>query len=159
MRQFLLCAALVALAAPAAAAPLEKKGNYDFTACFAGETFIMAPSQTMTVLHFRVNGTSRSNIANGAFDQNTFMCAGVTFVNSGVPSSTSYCEYLDGDGDKTFGRTVVNGMSSTWTFLSGTGKYQNIAGTGTVDVEGRFPLMRPGNIAGCTRNKGSWTLP
>jgi hypothetical protein len=159
MRHAALLTILLAIAVPATAAPLAKKGDYDTTTCWSGETFVMPHSQSTIVVHYRVTGTSRSNVANKAWDQNTFMCAGVTLVEKNVPTTTAYCEYVDGDGDKTFGRTTVEANVSRWTFLSGTGKYAGITGGGTQEQDGRFPIMRPGQMSGCTRNKGSWTLP
>lgn len=159
MRFVSAIAGLVVLALPAVAAPLEKIGEYDLTTCYSGETVVLQHSQSLAVVHYRVSGTARSNGPNKAWDETVFTCLGTTLIDKNVPTTTAYCEYLDGDGDRTFGRSTVEANTSRWTFLSGTGKYAGITGGGTIDQTGRFPLQRPGAIAACSRNRGSWKLP
>jgi hypothetical protein len=75
--------------------------------------------------------------------------AGLEFTNS--------CVNTDKDGDKIISMATGTPKSFQWKYLSGSGKFQGITGSGTAEIVTRYP--RSGNVSGsCWQGRGTYTL-
>jgi hypothetical protein len=126
------------------AGELAKEGSYDMTFCYAGDSFVIAHSQTHIAFSVDLGGTTVSHPSGGLFDLNSFPCVGAGSVIDGVVTGAGFCEGTDADKDKMFGRYIRTGTKGSWEFLAGTGKYTGITGGGPWEDLGRFPPVKPG---------------
>ena len=56
---------------------------------------------------------------------------GITDVNPKTRIADGYNTYTDKDGDKIYMKFDQKGLSGTWTFFKGTGKFKGVQGKGT----------------------------
>jgi hypothetical protein len=141
------------------AGELAKEGSYDTTFCFAGKSHLIAHSETHIAYSYWLAGTMLSKSSGGIWDMNSGYCVGDGSVIKGASTAEAFCEFMDSDKDKTFGKAIRTGTSGTWKVLSGTGKYAGMTGGGTFEVIGPFPTIKEGTFQGCNRNKGTYKLP
>lgn len=143
----------------ALAADLPKEGTYDYSTCYAGvEHATISFSKTYSATIREWTGTDRSAIPGGFLDMASFRCVNLTATLDGKPSSTTFCETIDKDGDKIFSRFVGDATRSEATTPAGTGKYEGIVRTGTAVDVGPFPVAKPGTFQRCFRNTGTYKL-
>lgn len=142
-----------------AAAELAKKAKYDATLCWGGSLHLVPHAKGYMAGTYQLTGTTQSNGAGGVFDKDSFECIGVFHYLDNESGHTGFCQFVDKDGDKVFGKDVRNKAGYTLVFVSGTGKYQGIKGGGTTERIGAYPSARKGTVQGCARTTGSYTLP
>src|SRR5262245_11969173 len=140
------------------AADLPKEGSYDITSCWSGVSSAIAFSKTHTVSSFELTGMTRSNPPGGAFDMTANRCVGISSSIEGKNTGTSLCETVDKDGDKELTRSTTEGPKGMFEALAGTGKYEGMVRTGTVESVRQFPPVKPGTFQGCNRGTGTYKL-
>jgi hypothetical protein len=140
-------------------AELPKEGTYDYTSCWTSVRNDINFSKTHTAGSFDLTGTIRSNVPNGAFDKDSFRCVGVTGSIAGKTIGTSVCESVDADGDKRLTYfSVGNDGKTIRETVAGTGKYEGLVTTGTVQPLGPFPPIKAGMVQDCNRQSGTYKL-
>jgi hypothetical protein len=126
----------------AGAAELPKEGKADMTTCHTVTTNDITFSKTHTATTYEVIGVNTSNPPGGIFDQTSFRCVGLNSIIDGKFSATAICESVDRDGDKIITRLIVGsyegvGQDDTHvgeaTVIAGTGKYEGMTRTGTME--------------------------
>ena len=149
----------VAAVGSAFAADLPKEGRYDYTACWSGVSNVIAFSKTYTASSFEHTGTIRSNPPGGLFDKSTFRCVGMNASFDGKASGTTACEAIDQDGDK---RLATFSLTSDGKVIRenviGTGKYEGMVASGTVQPLGPFPEIKTGTFQNCNHQTGTYKL-
>jgi hypothetical protein len=137
-------ALMILASAPAFAGELPKEGSYDFTSCWSGLGNDITFSKTHTASSYEMTGAIRSNPPGGIFDRETFRCVGINASLGGKNTSSTVCEATDADGNK---RLTYFSLGSdgkvTREFVVGTGKYEGMVTTGTVEPLGPFPVSKP----------------
>jgi hypothetical protein len=72
---------------------------------------------------------------------------------------TGVCEVKDADGDKRLGHySFVDGKETFYTVVAGTGKYEGMTLTSTVEQLGPFPAIKDGTFQGCNHQTGTYKL-
>jgi hypothetical protein len=158
---FIPVATLIAVtsAGSAFAADLPKEGRYDFTGCWSGVSSVIEFSKTHSASSYEMTGTTRSNPPGGMFDNHTFRCVGLNASLDGKVSATTVCEAIDRDGDKRlsyFSRTSDGKVVRE--NVTGTGKYEGMVASGTVQPLGPFPVIKPGTFQSCNHQTGTYKL-
>jgi hypothetical protein len=149
---------VAALAVASSVADVPKEGHYDFTSCWSGVSNVIAFSKTHIALSFELTGTNRSNPPGGFNDKTSFRCVGVHSVLDGKGAGTALCEVLDRDGDKILDRFETEGPKQTATFIAGTGKYEGMELSGTAELLGPFPTIKPGTFQNCNHQTGTYRM-
>jgi FlaG/FlaF family flagellin (archaellin) len=142
----------------ALAADLPKEGSYDYTSCYSGSLNPMSFSKTHSARTLEITGTIQSNPPGGLFDKVAYRCISLGYSAEGKTTATSVCEGVDKDGDKYLTHIVYDGATETRRIVDGTGKYEGMTATGTVESLGPFGALKPGTIQNCTRGKGTYKL-
>ena len=142
----------------ALAADLPKQGSYDVTTCWSGVSSTIAFSKTHTASSYELTGITRSNPPGGAFDMTATRCVGIGSSIEGKNTGMALCEAIDKEGDKYLTRTTSEGTKTVFEALAGTGKYEGMVRTGTVESVGQFPTIKPGTFQGCNRGTGAYKL-
>lgn len=149
--------ALVSMSA--LAADLPKEGAFDFTACWSGESREIVFSPRHTANSYEFTGTVRSNPPGGPFDKETFRCVGFGSTFDGKTAGSNACESSDGAGNKRLSSFTTNADGSvTRQVVAGTGKYEGLSMTTTVQSLGPFPPAKPGTFQSCNRQTGTYKL-
>jgi hypothetical protein len=146
-------------AASAVAAEFPKEGSYDYTACWSGTSNPITFSKTHTGSSFEMTGSIRSTTPGGPFDKETFRCVGMNASLAGKNVSSTLCEATDADGSKrlTYFTTGSDGKPIR-EFVVGTGKYEGMVTSGTVEPLGPFPEIKAGTFQSCNHQKGTYKL-
>ena len=72
---------------------------------------------------------------------------------------TGVCETKDADRDKRLGHYLfVDGKETFYTVVAGTGKYEGMTLTSTVEQLGPFPAIKDGTSQGCNHRTGTYKL-
>ena len=152
--------ALLIVASPfsAFAAELPKEGSYDFNSCWSGVNNTITFSKTHTASSYEMTGTTRSNPPGGMFDKSTFRCVGINASLDGKVTASNVCETIDVDGDKRLLSFSNIDGKITRTNVAGTGKYEGIVTTGTVENLGPFPSIKDGTFQNCNHQTGTYKL-
>jgi|SRR3954471_12565161 hypothetical protein len=150
---------LTSASSACAAAELPKEGSYDFTACWSGISNAVTFSKTHTASSYEITGAIRSNPPGGMFDKETFRCVGMNGSLGEKNTGSSVCEAIDADGNKrlTYFSLGSDGKE-TREFLVGTGKYEGMVTTGTVEPLGPFPVIKAGTFQNCNHQTGTYKL-
>lgn len=130
----------VAAAAPALGAPLPADGSTTYAAYFACrqlDSVDMADSGSQTVAE--CVGITKSNGETKLFDNMSVRCLEDGEARVGEYKFTGWCAQTDGDGDKLF-TSYVGPENGPLSYIGGTGKYKNIALTGSWAVHDAPPL-------------------
>jgi hypothetical protein len=151
---------LILTAAPSAfAAELPKEGSYDYTACWSGVNNVITFSKAHTASSYEMTGATRSNSPGGMFDKNTFRCLGMNASLDGKNTGSTVCEAIDADGDK---RLAYFSLGSDGKVIreniAGSGKYEGMVATGTVQPLGPFPVVKAGTFQDCNHQTGTYKL-
>ena len=158
MHRYVLALLIVASPFSAFAAELPKEGSYDFNSCWSGVNNAITFSKTHTASSYEMTGTTRSNPPGGMFDKSTFRCVGMNASLDGKVTASNVCETIDVDGDKRLlSFSNVDGKI-TRTNVAGTGKYEGIVTTGTVEQLGPFPAIKDGTFQNCNHQTGTYKL-
>jgi hypothetical protein len=154
-----ILALMILASAPAFAGELPKEGSYDFTSCWSGLGNDITFSKTHTASSYEMTGAIRSNPPGGIFDKETFRCVGMNASLGGKNTSSTVCEATDADGNK---RLTYFSLGSdgkvTREFVVGTGKYEGMVTTGTVEPLGPFPVIKAGTFQNCNHQTGTYKL-
>jgi hypothetical protein len=158
--QFFPLAMLAAAAAVGSAfgADLPKEGSYDFTACWSGVSNVIAFSKTHTAYSFEEFGTTRSNPPGGMFDDQSFRCVGMNSSFDGKVSGSTVCESIDRAGDKRLTHYSTSEGKVIRENVKGTGKYEGMVASGTVEPLGPFPEIKAGTFQSCNHQTGTYKL-
>jgi hypothetical protein len=159
MQRYVLAFLIFTSAPSAFAAELPKEGSYDFTACWSGVSNTITFSKTHTASSYEFTGTTRSNPPGGMFDKHTFRCVGMNASLDEKKTLTAVCEAIDVDGDK---RLTYFSLGSDGKELreniTGTGKYEGMVASGTVQPLGPFPVVKAGTTQNCNHQTGTYKL-
>ena len=161
MRKMVALAAGLAaciLGSQAHAADLPKEGAYDFMSCYSGTVNSVNFSKTHSASTSEFAGTIQSSPPGGIFDKVAFRCIAISYSADAKTTGTTVCEGVDKDGDKYMTHIVADGANSTRRVVAGTGKYEGIVASGTVEGMGPFGALKPGTIQNCSRQRGTYKL-
>jgi hypothetical protein len=159
MHRYVLALLIVASPFSAVAAELPKEGSYDYTSCWSGVNNVITFSKTHTASSYEMTGTNRSNPPGGLFDKNTYRCVGMNASLDGKNTGSTVCEAIDVHGDKRLAYFSVGSDGKTIrTNVTGTGKYEGMVATGTVEMLGPFPAIKDGTFQGCNHQTGTYKL-
>lgn len=145
----------------ASAADLPKEGSYDFTGCWSGASNVIAFSKTHSAFTYEMTGTTRSNPPGGFGDKRSFRCIGIGTSFGGKSTNNTVCESvgMDSDADKILTSfSLASDGKVTREVVAGTGKYEGLVTSGTVQPLGPFPVMKPGTFQDCNRQTGTYKL-
>lgn len=141
----------------ASAASLPKEGRYDYTACNTGERKRIDFSKTHWAYSFEQTGTVLSNPPGGMFDRSTSRCVGLQTSFDGKVSGNTVCESIDTDGDRRLTVYTRDGDRYVREQIVGTGKYDGMISSGTVDSLPAFAEIKPGIYQNCNHQTGTYT--
>ena len=159
MHRYVLALLIVASPFSAFAAELPKEGSYDYNSCWSGVANTITFSKTLSAASWELTGTNRSNPPGGFSDKTTFRSVGITASFNGKVTVTNVAEVIDADGDKRLVHiTNVDGKDTSYTVVAGTGKYEGLVMTGTVEQLGPFPTIKDGTFQGCNHRTGTYKL-
>lgn len=159
MRRYILALSIIASAPSVFAAELPKEGTYDYTACWSGANNVIAFSKTHTAASYEMTGAIRSTTPGGMFDKHTFRCVGMNASLDGKNTGSTVCEAIDADGDKRLSYFSVGSDGKvTRENIVGTGKYEGMVASGTVQPLGPFPVIKPGTFQDCNHQTGTYKL-
>jgi len=155
-----VCIALLIVASPFSAfsAELPKEGSYDYTACWSGINSQIAFSKSHSGSSYELTGSIRSNPAGGMFDKNTFRCVGMNASLDGKITGANLCEATDVDGDKRLSSFSTGDGKTIRTHVAGTGKYEGMVMSGTVEPLGPFRAIKDGTFQDCNHQTGTYKL-
>jgi hypothetical protein len=158
MHRYVLALLIVASPFSAFAGELPKEGSVDLTSCWSTvATNVITFSKTHSAASWGNTGTNRSNPPGGFGDNNTYQCVGVTASFDGKVTVIGVCEVKDADGDKRLGHySFVDGKETFYTVVAGTGKYEGMTLTSTVEQLGPFPAIKDGTFLGCNHRTGTY---
>jgi hypothetical protein len=159
MRRYVLALLIVTSAPSAFAAELPKEGNYDYIACWSGVNNVITFSKTHTAASYEMTGAIRSATQGGMFDKHTFRCVGMNASLDGKNTGSTVCEAIDVDGDKRLSYFSVGSDGKiTRENVMGTGKYEGMVASGTVQPLGPFPVIKAGTFQDCNHQTGTYKL-
>ena len=92
------------------------------------------------------------------FDKSTFRCVGMNASFDGKNTGSNVCEAIDVDGDKRLTYFSTADGKVTRTIVAGTGKYEGMVTTGTVEQLGPFPAIKDGTFQDCNHQTGTYKL-
>jgi hypothetical protein len=141
-----------------AAAQSPKEGTYDYVSCWSGVSNTIEFSKSHSAYSYEMTGSIRSNSPGGMFDQNSFRCVGVNHSFDGKVGATTICEAIDKDGHKRLSFFSTHDGKVVRETIAGTGKYEGVVMTGTVQPMGPFPVIKPGTFQNCNRQSGTYKL-
>lgn len=155
-----LCAA--ALVNLAFAADPPKEGKYDYTTCFTRTVTYVEYSPTQSAWSYSELGRSVSEPPGGMFDGDESQCLGMTASLDGNRYGNATCVGVAKDGAKRFTRFWYDDDGKTLhrETIAGTGKYDGMVTTGTVQDVKAPPSMKPGTqtFDWCNRSVGTYKL-
>lgn len=159
MRRYLLALSIIASAPSVFAAELPKEGTYDYTACWSGANNMITFSKTHTAASYEMTGAIRSTTPGGMFDKHTFRCVGMNASLDGKTTGSTVCEAIDADGDKRLSYfSLSRDGKITRENVVGTGKYEGMVASGTVQPLGPFPIIKAGTFQDCNHQTGTYKL-
>ena len=115
-------------------------------------------SKTHTANSYEMTGTTRGNPPGGIFDKSTFRCVGMNASLHGKITGSNVCESIDADGEKRLTSFSTADGKITRTNVAGTGKYEGMVTTGTVELLGPFPTIKDGTFQNCNHQTGTYKL-
>lgn len=159
MRNSVFALLIIASAPSAFAAELPKEGTYDYTACWSGTNNMINFSKTHTAASYEMTGVVRSTVPGGMFDKHTFRCVGMNASLDGKTTGSTVCEAVDADGDKRLSYFSLGSDGKvTRENVVGTGKFEGMVASGTVQPLGPFPVIKPGTFQDCNHQSGTYKL-
>jgi hypothetical protein len=141
------------------AADLPNEGGYDQLTCFTRNTTRIEYSKTHFAYSHDDTGTSVSNPPGGLFDNEEVRCVGMTASFDGKRSGATVCEGIAKNGDKRLTRFWYdNDGKYQREAVSGTGQYDGMVTTGSVQAVGQPEQIKPGVTKYCNRGTGTYKL-
>ena len=152
-------AVAVAFAGSAFAADLPKEGSYDITTCFTRTSNRILFSKTHTAWSYEETGVSLSNPPGGLFDNESIRCVGMGTSFDGKRTGSSACEGINTDGDRRLSHFWYGSDGKmVRESVAGTGKYDGLVTSGTVQALGPFPDIKAGTVQNCNRQTGTYKM-
>jgi hypothetical protein len=159
MQRYVLAFLIFTSAPSAFAIELPNEGSYDYNACWSGVNNVITFSKTHTASSYEMTGATRSNPPGGMFDKNTFRCVGMNASFDGKTTGSTVCEAIDADGDKRLAYFSLGSDGKvTRENITGTGKYEGMVASGTVQPLGPFPVVKAGTFQDCNHQTGTYKL-
>jgi hypothetical protein len=156
---YIFVSMIVTLAPSAFAAEPPKEGTYDYTSCWSGVSNRIDFSKTHFAYSYEQTGSIRSTSPGGMFDKESFRCVGMSASFAGKNSGSTVCESTDADGNKRLSSFSVGSDGKvTREFIAGTGKYEGMVTSGTVEPLGPFPVIKAGTFQACNHQTGTYKL-
>lgn len=137
---------------------MPKEGNYDYISCWSGTSNDIQFSKTHSFGQFEWVVNNRTSPPGGPFDMTVARCMGMYTLFEGKFVPSSYCEAVDKDGDKFILQNLIDDGKPRQVGIAGTGKYEGMTRTGSSEVLGRFPTIKPGVLTGCARQTGTYKM-
>lgn len=148
--------ALVGFAPGIFAAESEYSGVW----CYSGKGTVVESGPDVTTLMSESWGISTPTGSTQAFERATVHCAGYIRILSGKSTSMGSCRWVDSGGDTFTGEyESAPDMPGKWTFLTGTGKWKGVKGSGAFKFLYTGKPAQPGTSHGCIEHSGKYTLP
>ncbi len=157
-RTRLICATLM-LGIGATTHAQPKEVSVDVRMCWGGTSQTIVPAQGTVLGTFQLTGPFYSAAPGGAFDGAGGECVGAFESLAGELRLIGYCQLVDRQGDKAWGRDTRNKGEDFYEFLGGTGKYAGISGTLKKERPAPSAAPRPGTLTGCARMVGAYRVP
>jgi hypothetical protein len=142
----------------AAGQGFPKEGKFDLMTCQSGTTTTMEVSANARASSNEFIGNTRSTPPGGFLDMTTYHCQSLGVTLNGKYSGSYICEGIDKDGDRYMSRGTTDGAKTTAEVLAGTGKYEGLTRTGSVESVGVFPTIKPGTFTGCSHQTGAYKM-
>jgi hypothetical protein len=121
---------------------------------------VLYSTSDLTVLSSESWGIQPSESSFEPWKNASVHCAGYGRITQGKFSGTGSCLWTDPTGDIFVGEyQAVPDKPGIWTFLSGTGKWQGIKGSGEFHPVSRGKDFPDGTFALCNGHFGKYTLP
>jgi len=159
MRSYVLAVLIITSVPSTFTAELPKEGTYDYTACWSGTNNMISFSKTHTAASYEMTGVVRSTTPGGMFDKHTFRCVGMNASLDGKNTGSTVCEAIDPDGDKPLSYFSLGSDGKiTRENVVGTGKYEGMVASGSVQPLGPFPVIKPGTFQDCNHQAGTYKL-
>jgi hypothetical protein len=150
---------VAALSGVAIAADLPKEGAYDYTVCFVRNSVRIDFSKTHFAYSYEESGAAVGKVPGGLFDGETVRCVGMTASLDGKRTGGSLCEGVAADGDKRLTRFWYDSDGKFQREqVAGTGKYDGMVTTGSVQALGPPEEIKPGTVKVCNRATGTYKL-
>jgi hypothetical protein len=140
-----------ALASPAWAADT----SFEMKGCLANESTVLDTVGDVTVGMNVTRGTM--DLVGAPADKMIHDCRVLWVASKAGLEFTNRCVNIDKDGDKHVTMATGTPKSFQWRFLSGSGKYAGISGSGTGEIHSPYP--RGKNFgASCWQGRGTYAL-
>lgn len=156
----LTASALLALV-PAIADATEppKEGSYDITICFTRNITRIVFSDSHRAWSYNETGTTVSTPPGGMFDGESVRCVGAASLFAGKRSGLSICEGVAKDGAKRLTRFQYDADGKlAREEITGTGRYEGLATTGTVRETVAARETAPGTTYFCNQLTGTYKV-
>jgi hypothetical protein len=129
--------------------------SFNMKGCLANESTVLDTVGEVTVGMNVTRGTM--DFVGMPTDKMTHDCRVLWVASKAGLEFTNRCVNIDKDGDKTITMAMGTPKSFQWKFLSGSGKFAGISGSGTGEIHSPYP--RGKNIgASCWQGRGTYTL-
>jgi hypothetical protein len=141
------------------AAELPKDGMYDYTVCFTRESARIDYSKTHFAFSYEETGTAVGKNPGSLFDGEAVRCVGMTMSLDEKRTGGSLCEGVAKDGDRRLTRFWYDNEGKLQREqVSGTGKYEGMVTTGSVEPLGPPEEIKPGTVKFCHHATGTYKL-
>lgn len=155
----LAAVAMAALSASASAADLPKEGAYDYTICFVRQSTRIDFSKAHFAYSYEESGTAVGKVPGSLFDGEKVRCVGMTASLDGKRTGGSVCEGVAADGERRLTRFWYDGDGKLQREqVAGTGKYDGMVTTGSVQALGPPEEIKPGTVKLCNRATGTYRI-
>jgi len=129
--------------------------------CRSADIANVENSQELKIFSFVDKGLIVAQVDKEAFHAMNSRCVGLVEIQKlkeGANIGNGYCKYADKDGDATVLEWKFKGKESTWSFISGTGKWKGITGSGIYTVPVQSKGMFEGTFQNCVHVTGSYQV-
>ena len=150
-----LQAAAVLAAACAAPGALAQGKAFDMTGCLVAESSVLDKVGDIAVGTNVTRGTM--DLVGAPADRMSHDCRVMWIASKDGVEFTNRCINVDKDGDKHITMATGTPKSFQWKFLSGSGKYAGISGSGTAEIVATYPRQANFNTS-CWQGRGTYTL-
>jgi hypothetical protein len=159
-RIFLLALCLAfATSALSQTAAMPKAGSYDYTVCFTRTSSRIDFSKEQFGYSYEESGEAIAAAPGSLFDGESVRCIGMSVSIDGKRGGGSLCEGVAKDGDRRLTRFWYDAEGKYQREqVIGTGKYDGMVTTGSVQAVGPPETIKPGIVKLCNRATGTYTL-
>jgi hypothetical protein len=141
------------------AADLPKEGNYDHRVCFTRNIARIVFSDSHRAYSYEETGTVISASPGGIFDGEKVRCVGAVAVANNKRTGLSMCEGVATDGAKRLTRFHYDADGKlVREEVAGTGMYDGMVTTGTVQEVVAPKEVTPGTTTFCNQLTGTYRL-